>query len=63
LCWPGWRIITVSIGLAPRPLWPLAGCDWTLSLRVADEALYLAKTSGRNCWVGFAPGLPHSLAL
>jgi diguanylate cyclase (GGDEF)-like protein len=53
--------ITVSIGLAPRPLWPLTGCDWTLSLRVADEALYLAKASGRNCWVGFPPGAPPAL--
>lgn len=50
--------ITVSIGFAPRPLWPLEEADWTLSLRVADDALYLAKHSGRDRWVGFAPAAP-----
>ncbi len=55
--------ITVSIGFAPRPLWPTDDCDWTLSLRVADDALYEAKRSGRNHWVGFAPGSAPPLPL
>lgn len=55
--------ITVSIGFAPRPLWPMDDCDWTLSLRVADDALYEAKRTGRNHWVGFAPGSSPPLPL
>lgn len=30
--------------------------DWALSLRVADAALYHAKSEGRDRWAGFVAG-------
>ncbi len=38
-------MITVSIGLAPQ----LPGGDVNQAFKAADECLYLAKRSGRNC--------------
>jgi len=48
--------LTVSMGWCPHPLWPSLQTDWHLSLRIADDALYLAKTAGRDRWVGFTAG-------
>jgi diguanylate cyclase (GGDEF)-like protein len=55
--------LTVSMGFAPRPLWPVGDCDWMFSLRMADDALYAAKTSGRDRWIGYAPGTTPKLPL
>lgn len=49
---------TCSIGFAPWPLdpaWPALG-DWEQSIALADRALYAAKASGKNAWVGLLPG-------
>ena len=43
--------LSVSIGVAPLPLFP-AGAGWQEAVRAADRALYAAKHSGRNAWVG-----------
>jgi diguanylate cyclase (GGDEF)-like protein len=51
-------VLTVSMGWCPHPLWPALRTDWHLSLRIADEALYQAKTGGRNRWVGYVAGEP-----
>jgi diguanylate cyclase (GGDEF)-like protein len=48
--------LTVSAGVSLFPLWPGRAGDWSLSLRVADAALYRAKGEGRDRWVGFGPG-------
>lgn len=48
--------LTVSMGWCPHPPWPGLRTDWHLSLRIADDALYQAKTGGRNRWVGYAAG-------
>ncbi len=42
-------ITTVSIGVASMV--PDANSQWTAMVRAADEALYAAKASGRNCTV------------
>ncbi len=47
----------MSIGAAPSPLQP--GVDWQHAMHVADLALYLSKSSGRNratCVTAIAPG-------
>ena len=43
--------LSVSIGVVPLPLFP-AGAGWQEAVRAADRALYAAKHSGRNAWVG-----------
>jgi hypothetical protein len=45
---------TCSIGFAAYPLLPGAPGrpDWEAVVDLADQALYVAKTSGRNGWVG-----------
>ena len=43
--------LSVSIGVAPLPLFP-AGAGWQETVRAADRALYAARHSGRNAWVG-----------
>ncbi|HEY4555710.1 MAG TPA: tetratricopeptide repeat-containing diguanylate cyclase [Lysobacter sp.] len=48
--------LTVSAGVSLFPLWPGRPGDWSLSLRVADAALYRAKREGRDRWVGLGPG-------
>lgn len=46
--------LTVSAGFTAFPLWASQGEDWAISLRIADAALYLAKTGGRDRWMGLA---------
>ncbi|MDL5364598.1 diguanylate cyclase [Xanthomonas sp. NCPPB 2654] len=41
--------LTVSMGVSLFPAQP--GGDWSLSLRIADAALYRAKHGGRDRWV------------
>ena len=52
-------ITTVSIGVASMV--PDVKTEWTTMVRAADEALYAAKASGRNCTV-LAAGRKLSLA-
>lgn len=47
--------LTCSIGFATWPLCmkdPEPG-DWQISITMAEEALFLSKHFGRNCWFGF----------
>lgn len=47
-----------SVGYAPLPLqlrWP-DRVGWEEVIDLADQALYAAKGSGRNCWVGVEDG-------
>lgn len=53
----GMTRLSVSMGFSLFPLWPQAGGDWAISLRVADAALYRAKLSGRGRWMGFSAGM------
>lgn len=46
--------MTLSIGVAPLPLWPDRPGTWSVSLRAADAALYYAKREGRDRWAGVA---------
>ncbi len=50
---------TCSVGFACYPFFreQLDSLTWEQVVSVADRALYVAKASGRNAWVGFHPGL------
>jgi diguanylate cyclase (GGDEF)-like protein len=59
-----------SLGYAFYPFLPSSPrlLSWEQVLNVADRAMYMAKTSGKDAWVGIAaqegarrPGLPESL--
>lgn len=45
---------TCSIGFAAYPFYPQqpTALNWEQVVDRADQALYIAKNSGRNCWVG-----------
>jgi diguanylate cyclase (GGDEF)-like protein len=52
--------VTVSIGFAACPFFNEPGDaaatePWRTALKLADHALYVAKRSGRDAWVGFWP--------
>ena len=44
--------VSCSLGFACFPLSPVQAPDWTTTVDLADAALYQAKRSGRNAWVG-----------
>jgi diguanylate cyclase (GGDEF)-like protein len=50
---------TCSIGFASYPFFreQLDALSWEQVVGVANRALYVAKASGRNAWVGFHPGI------
>jgi diguanylate cyclase (GGDEF)-like protein len=50
--------LTFSVGWTRHPLGATAQSDWAHALELADAALYQAKASGRNTWVGLTAG-PH----
>ena len=45
--------LSCSIGFSTFPLIELSFKDWESALRLADYALYQAKNSGKDCWIGF----------
>jgi diguanylate cyclase (GGDEF)-like protein len=53
--------LSCSIGVSVHPLWPPEQrvADWTLTLELADAALYRVKQEGRNGCVALLPG-PHA---
>jgi diguanylate cyclase (GGDEF)-like protein len=58
---------SVSVGFAAYPFVPTApaGLGWPDIVGLADQALYMAKQSGRNTWFGLEAGNradPHYLA-
>ncbi|MGJ4802034.1 diguanylate cyclase domain-containing protein [Luteimonas sp. SDU82] len=44
--------LSVSIGFASQPFFPGVGEGWEDTVSLADRALYAAKRSGRDAWVG-----------
>jgi diguanylate cyclase (GGDEF)-like protein len=50
---------TCSVGFACYPFFKeqLDALSWEQVIGVADRALYVAKASGRDAWVGFHPGI------
>ncbi len=50
--------MTCSIGVSVHPLWPAERqiADWSLTLELADAALYRVKQEGRNGSVGLVAG-------
>lgn len=50
--------VTCSVGYAALPLVAahLHAFGWEDTINIADEALYEAKSSGRNAWAGFEEG-------
>ncbi len=51
---------TCSIGMAAYPFYRTkpAAMTWEQVIDTADRALYLAKNSGRNCWVNIVAASP-----
>jgi len=50
--------MTCSIGVSVHPLWPTErhSADWSLTLELADAALYRVKQEGRNGSMGLVAG-------
>jgi diguanylate cyclase (GGDEF)-like protein len=50
--------MTGSIGFAPYPFnsWYPSRFNWEQILAIADQAAYLAKTNGKNAWLGLEGG-------
>ena len=56
--------ISTSIGLTcyPQRIDPMGTLSWERILEIADQAAYLAKSSGKNAWIRVdLQGLDHSL--